>query len=101
MLLCLTGPNEVNMRPGWDGGAHRKNLLLADARAALRRALARGPQTDPAVLFAYWLLMKGVSAAETKQIASAAMQSCGPADQIRARNSPLLGVAEVWHRANK
>jgi hypothetical protein len=67
------------------------DLLLADARSALQRALARGPQADPAVLFAYWLLMREGDAAEAKQIASAAMQRSGA--QLDFQTVAALGFA--------
>src|SRR5512146_1181957 len=65
------------MGPGRDARPHRKNavvpvsevsgLLLADTRAALQRALVRRPQSDPAIVFAYWMLMRAGDEPEARQ----------------------------------
>jgi hypothetical protein len=92
-----------------DAGTHRKNavvpvsdasgLLLADARSMLVRALLRRPQTDPAILFAHWMLMREADEAEAKQIAAAAAQHTGAQLDFQtvaalgfARESGLLGT---------
>src|SRR4051812_25916690 len=97
------------MEPRRDAGAHRKNavvpvsdtsgLLLADARSMLLRALPRRPQTDPAILFAYWMLKRQADEAEAKQIAAAAAQHTGAQLDFQtvaslgfARESGLLGA---------
>ena len=74
-------------------------LLLSDARSTLLRALARRPQTDPAILFSYWLLGTKEQEAEAKQIASAAAQHTGAQLDFQtvaalgfARDSGLLGI---------
>lgn len=75
------------------------SLLLSDARSTLLRALARRPQADPAVLFAYWLLGTKETEAEAKQIASDAAQHTGAQLDFQtvaalgfARESGLLGI---------
>jgi hypothetical protein len=74
------------------------DLLLADARSALLRTLARRPQTDPAILFAYWMLMRAGDATEATQIAANAAQRTGAQLDFQAvaalgfaRESELLG----------
>jgi hypothetical protein len=74
------------------------DLLLADVRSTLRRTLARRPQTDPAILFAYWMLMATGDAPEASQIAAAAAQRTGAQLDFQtvaalgfARESGLLG----------
>jgi hypothetical protein len=66
-------------------------LLLSDAYSTLLRALARRPQTDPAVLFAYWLLGTKESEGEAKRIASAAAQHTGA--QLDFQTVAALGFA--------
>lgn len=73
-------------------------LLLGDARSLLQRALARRPQTDPAILFAYWMLRPAGNETEAKQIALAASQRTGAQLDFQtvaalgfASNSALLG----------
>lgn len=92
-----------------DAGPHRKNavvlvsrasdFLLADARAALQSALTCRPQSDPAIVFGYWMLMRPGDAAEAGQIATAAMQRSGAQQDFQAvatlgfaRESGLLGL---------
>jgi hypothetical protein len=41
-------------------------LLLADARGTLERTVARRPQTDLAIVFGYWTLMKATDATEAQ-----------------------------------
>src|ERR1700687_5826496 len=96
------------MEPRRDAGTHRKNavvpvsdasdLLLADARSALLRILTHRPQTDPAILFAHWMLRRPGDEAEAKQIAAAAAQHAGAQLDFQtvaalgfARESGLLG----------
>ena len=74
------------------------DFLLADARAALQRALTFRPQSDPAIEFGYWMLMRPVDAAEARLIATAAMQRSGAQQDFQtvatlgfARESGLLG----------
>jgi hypothetical protein len=74
------------------------DFLLADARAALQRALASRPQSDPAIAFNYWMLMRPGDAPEAGQIAIAAMQRSGAQLDFQtvatlgfARESGLLG----------
>lgn len=52
-------------------------LLLADARATLQRTLAHRPQTDLAIVFSYWILMRPADAAEAAKIVSEAVQKSG------------------------
>src|SRR5580704_14676712 len=97
------------MGPGCNAGTDRKNevvfvsatsdLLLSDARSMLQRALIRRPQTDPAILFAYWMLTRKADEAEAKQIAAAAAQHTGAQLDFQtvaalgfARESGLLGT---------
>lgn len=96
------------MGPRRDVGTHRKNavvsvskvsdLLVADARSILMRTLTSRPQTDPAILFAYWMLMRAGDAPEAGQIAAAAGQRTGAQLDFQtvaalgfARESGLLG----------
>src|SRR5579863_6109442 len=89
------------MEPRRDARAYRKNavvpvsdasgLLLADARSMLLRALTRRPQTDPAILFAYWLLTRETDEEEAKQIAVAAAQHTGA--QLDFQTVAALGFA--------
>lgn len=96
------------MGPGRDAGAYRKNavvpvsgasdLLLVDARSAMQRALARRPQSDLAILFAYWLLVRAGDEQEARQIATAATRRTGAQMDFQtvatlgfARESGLLG----------
>jgi hypothetical protein len=51
--------------------------LLADARATLQRTLAHRPQTDLAIVFGYWILMRSTDAPEAVKSASEAMQRSG------------------------
>jgi hypothetical protein len=74
------------------------DFLLADARAALQRALACRPQSDPAIVFGYWMLMRPEDAPEARQIATAAVQRSGAQVDFQtvatlgfARESGLLG----------
>jgi hypothetical protein len=74
------------------------DFLLADARAALKRALACRPQSDPAIVFGYWMLMRPGDAPEATQIATAAMQRSGAQQDFQtvatlgfAREYGLLG----------
>ena len=74
-------------------------LLLSDARSTLLRALARRPQTDPALLFTYWLLRAKENEAEAKHAATAAAQHTGAQLDFQtvaalgfARESGLLGT---------
>jgi REase_DpnII-MboI len=99
------------MGPGRHVGPHRNNtvvsvsetssFLLSDARSTLQRALDRRPQSDPVVLFAYWLLERKTDEAEARQVAAAAAQRSGAQQDFHtvaavgfARASGLLG-AEV------
>jgi hypothetical protein len=73
------------------------DFLLADARAALQRALTCRPQSDPAIVFGYWMLMRPGDAAESMQIATDAMQRSGAQQDFQtvatlgfARESGLL-----------
>ena len=52
-------------------------FLLADARAALQRALTRRPQADSSIAFGYWMLMRPGDAPEARQIGTSAMQRSG------------------------
>ena len=96
------------MGPGRDAGAHRENavvsvsnasdLLLADVRSALQRALTCRPQSDPAIVFGYWMLMRPGDDPEATQIATAAVQRTGAQLDFQtvatlgfARESGLLG----------
>ena len=96
------------MEPGRDAWTHRKNpvvpvseasgLLLADARLTLLRTLTIRPQTDPAILFAYWILMRPADEAEAKQTAAVAVQRTGAQLDFQtvaalgfARDSAILG----------
>ena len=74
------------------------DFLLADARAALKRALACRPQSDAAIVFGYWMLMRPGDAPEATQIATAAMQRSGAQQDFQtvatlgfAREYGLLG----------
>jgi hypothetical protein len=74
------------------------DFLLADARAALQRALAWRPQSDPAIVFSYWMLMRPGDVPEARQIATAAVQRTGARLDFQtvatlgfARESGLLG----------
>jgi len=65
----------------------------------LQRALKRRPQTDPAILFAYWMLKRAGDEANAKQIAEAAAQRTGAQLDFQtvaalgfARESALIGV---------
>jgi hypothetical protein len=53
------------------------DLLLADARATLQRTLAHRPQTDLAIVFGYWILMRPTDAPEAAKIVSEAVQKSG------------------------
>lgn len=66
-------------------------LLLSDARSALLRILTHRPQTDPAILFAHWMLGRKENGAEAKQIASAAAQHAGA--QLDFQTVAALGFA--------
>jgi hypothetical protein len=96
------------MEPRCDAGTHRKNavvpvsdtsgFLVSDARSALLRILTHRPQTDPAILFAHWMLRRAGGDAEAKQIAAAAAQHAGAQLDFQtvaalgfARESGLLG----------
>ena len=89
------------MGPGRDARPHRKNavvpvsevsgLLLADTRAALQRALVRRPQSDPAIVFAYWMLMRAGDEPEARQVATAAAQRTGA--QMDFQTVAALGFA--------
>lgn len=75
------------------------DLLLSDARSALLRILTHRPQTDPAILFAHWMLRRAGDEAEAKQIAAAAAQHAGAQLDFQtvaalgfARESGLLGA---------
>jgi hypothetical protein len=57
----------------------------------LLRALTRRPQTDPAILFAYWLLTRETDEEEAKQIAVAAAQHTGA--QLDFQTVAALGFA--------
>lgn len=72
--------------------SNASDFLLADARAALQRALACRPQTDPAIMFGYWMLMRPVDAPEARQIATAAMQRTGA--QLDFQTAATLGFAK-------
>jgi hypothetical protein len=52
-------------------------LLLADARASLQRTLKHRPQTDLAIVFSYWILMRPAEAAEAANSVVDAMQRSG------------------------
>lgn len=67
------------------------DFLLVDARAALQRALASRPQSDPAIMFCYWMLMRPADAAEARQIAAAAVQRSGA--QLDFQTVAILGFA--------
>lgn len=74
------------------------DLLLADARLTLLQTLTRRPQTDPAILFAHWILMRPADEAEAKQIAAVAVQRTGAQLDFQtvaalgfARDSAILG----------
>jgi REase_DpnII-MboI len=67
------------------------DLLLADARSALQRALTRRPQADPAILFAYWMLKRAGDEPEAKQIVTAAAQRTGA--QLDFQTVATLGFA--------
>jgi REase_DpnII-MboI len=66
-------------------------LLLGDARSLLERALVRRPQTDPAILFTYWMLRRAGDGTEAKQIALAASQRTGA--QLDFQTVAVLGFA--------
>ena len=53
------------------------NLLLADARAMFERTLAQRPQTDLAIVFGYWILMRPADAPQAEKIISEAVQRSG------------------------
>jgi hypothetical protein len=53
------------------------DLLLADARATLQRTLAHRPQTDLAIVFGYWILMRPTDAPEAVKIVTEAAQRSG------------------------
>jgi hypothetical protein len=53
------------------------DLFLADARATLQRTLAHRPQTDLAIVFGYWILMRPTDAPEAAKIVSEAVQKGG------------------------
>src|SRR6266536_4832093 len=97
------------MEPRRDAGTHREDamvpvsdasgFLLSDARSALLRILTHRPQTDPAILFAHWMLRRAGDDAEAKQIAAAAAQRAGAQLDFQtvaalgfARESSLLGA---------
>lgn len=67
------------------------NILLADARATLLRSLALRPQSDMAILFGYWMLMKAGDAQEAKQIAAVAVARSGA--QLDFQTVATLGFA--------
>ena len=96
------------MGPGCNAGTNRENtvvpvsdasdLLLADARSALERALTRRPQADPAIMFTYWMLKRAGEKPEAMRIATAAAQRSGAQLDFQtvatigfARESGLLG----------
>jgi hypothetical protein len=66
-------------------------LLLSDTHSSLLRVLNRRPQTDPAILFAHWILARSEDEAEAKQIASAAAQHSGA--QLDFHTVSALGFA--------
>lgn len=66
-------------------------LLLSDVHSSLMRILKRRPQTDPAILFAHWLLARPEDQAEARQIASAAAQHSGA--QLDFHTVAALGFA--------
>lgn len=66
-------------------------LLLSDARSTLLRALARRPQTDPAVQFAHWMLRRVGDESEAKSIAAVAAQRSGA--QLDFQTVAALGFA--------
>jgi hypothetical protein len=77
------------------------DLLLADARAALQRTLAHRPQTDLAIVFGYWILMRPADAPEAEKTISEAMQRTGAQQDFQtiatlgfATASGLFGVPE-------
>ena len=53
------------------------NFLLADARGTLERTLAHRPQTELAIVFGYWILMRTTDAAEAEKVISEAVQRGG------------------------
>jgi hypothetical protein len=67
------------------------DFLLADARAALERALSRRPQADHAIVFGYWMSSRAADAPEAHTISAAAVQRSGA--QLDFQTVATLGFA--------
>jgi hypothetical protein len=67
------------------------DLLLSETHFSLMRILKRRPQTDPAILFAHWMLARPEDQGEAKQIASTAAQHSGA--QLDFHTVAALGLA--------